>query len=261
MDAAVTTLREQAKATGIAFALVRDTSHTGAIGYYAEQLAETGLAALIAVAGPPLMAYQGAAVASVSTSPLALAVPGEEGAAPIVLDMATSVAAMGRIMEARRAGKPIPPDWALAADGAPTTDAAKAVLPLPLGGPKGAGLSLMFELMTGVLAANPILTGAIASEETRKNALNGLQNAMLLAIDVAVFRPLADFRRDAGALGAALKALPKQPGTEEILLPGERGGRRAGERRAKGIPVPPPLWETLTKLAAERNVALPATKS
>lgn len=260
MNTAVAVLGQQAKASGLAFALVRNVSHTGAIGCYAAQLAESGLATLIAVAGPPLMAYHGAAVASASTSPLALAVPGAAGAPPIVLDMATSVAAMGKIMQARRGGKPIPPDWALAADGAPTTDAAAAVLPLPLAGPKGSGLSLMFELMTGVMAGNPILAGAIASEETRKNALNGLQNAMLFAIDVEVFRPLADFRADAASLAATLKALPKQSGTAEILLPGEGGDRRAEGRRTRGIPVPPPLWETLTKVAAARNVPLPAAK-
>lgn len=257
MAAAVDALAERARATGIAFALVRQTSHTGAIGLFASQLAEAGFAALIGAAGPPLMAYHGAAAQSVSTSPLAVAVPRGEGEAPIVLDMATSVAAMGRIVAARRTGKPIPEDWALTREGAPTTDAEAAALLLPLGGPKGSGLSLMMELMAGVLAGNPIVAPTIADKAARAAGFNGLQNVFMLAVDIEAYRPLIDFRRDAEELAATIKGLPRRPGFDDILLPGERGARTAAQREAQGIPLPGPIWQSLVAAAKEKGIDVP----
>jgi ureidoglycolate dehydrogenase (NAD+) len=256
MERASDLLAARAKEAGLAFGTVRNASHTGAIGRYAERLAARGLVAIIGVAGPPLMAYAGAAVASASTSPLAIAAPGAE--APVVLDMATSVVPFARLLQARRLGQPIPEGWALGPDGAPTTDPAAASVPLPLGGPKGAGLALMFEILAGLLAGNPILAPALASEESRAAARNGLQNAFLFAADVAAFRPLGDFRADVAALAAALKALPRQPGVEAILLPGERGAAAAARRRAEGVPLAPPLLRALTDAAARFGIAFPA---
>ena len=103
---------DRARSGGLCVGLVRNTTHTGAIGRYAHALAERGCVVLIAVAGIPLMAYHGARVRSVSTSPLAIGVP--TGRGPVVLDMATSVAALGRLVQARAAGDPIPDGWAIA---------------------------------------------------------------------------------------------------------------------------------------------------
>src|SRR5262249_34701608 len=75
----------------------------------------------------------------------------------VVLDIGTGVVAVGKLTQARKTGQPIPPGWALDSDGNPTTDPARAEIPLPLGGPKGSGLALMFELITSLIVANPIL--------------------------------------------------------------------------------------------------------
>src|SRR6202030_1805857 len=111
-------------------------------------------------------------------------------------------------------GKPIPEGAAIDADGHPTIDAAKAVTLLPLGGPKGSGLSLLFECLTGALAG---LTGPLLP----------LSNAILIVVNVANFRPLAQYRRDVGLLIQVVKGLPRRDGFDELLLPGERGGREA----------------------------------
>src|SRR5712691_9023190 len=106
--------------------------------------------------------------------------------------MATSVTAAGRIREAAAQGKPLPAGVAIDADGKPTTDAGKVATLLPLGGPKGSGLSLLFECLTGVLAGTPILTARAGLTEPPVPQ----QNAMVIAFNVANFRPLAEYRRD-----------------------------------------------------------------
>jgi ureidoglycolate dehydrogenase (NAD+) len=242
---------ERAKTGGLCVGLVRDTTHTGAIGRYAEWIAQRGCIALIAVAGIPLMAYHGARVRSVSTSPLAIGVP--TGRGPLVLDMATSVAALGRLVQARAAGDAIPDGWAIAEDGTLTTDPKAAAIPLPLGGPKGSGLSLMFEFLAGILSGAPVLAPALGPQHRTQHT----QNAFILVLDVAGFRPPVEFAADADALIDVIKALPRRAGFEEILLPGERGGRIQAARGASGIPIAPSTWEALDRLAGELKIDLP----
>lgn len=242
----------KARAAGVGFALVRRTTHTAAIGYYSRRIAAQGAAAIVASASIPNMPYHGTRGPVVATSPLSLAVPGND--APIVLDMATSVASLGRLAAFRRAGRPLPPGWALDTQGNPTTDSARAELPLPLGGPKGAGLALMFELMASVLGGNPILAAAVS--EGGVAALHR-QNAFAIAIDIATFADPDAFRDNVARLVAVLKAQPRQSGFDEILMPGERGDRAYAERLAQGIPLPDATWRELGRVAVRFNIALP----
>ena len=252
MMQAIAIAAERAQSAGVCLGLVRETTHTGAIGRYAQWIAQRGCAALIMGAGPAFVAYHGARVASLGTSPIAIAVP--NGGTSIVLDMATSTISNGTIMQARAAGKELPPNAALTAHGEPTTDPSKAEILLPLGGPKGSGLGLMFEMLASVLAAAPIQARALGPE--RRRTLD--QNSAILAIDVDTFRPLADFAHDADAIAALLKALPRQNGVEEILLPGERAQRTEAARRKSGIPIPAKLWEELETIGSADAIAPPA---
>jgi ureidoglycolate dehydrogenase (NAD+) len=246
---------ERAANAGVCFGLVRDTTHTGAIGRYVQWLAEHGCAAMIMGAGPAFVAYHGARVPSLGTSPLAIAVPSGEG--PIVLDMATSAISNGTILQARATGGSLPPNSALTREGLPTTDPDRAEILLPLGGPKGSGLGFMFEMLASVLASAPIQTRALGSEGRKSLS----QNLAILAVDVAAFRPLVDFGRDADALAAIIKALPPQPGAAEIRLPGERATRTEAVRRKSGIPIPEKLWDELRAVAEANGVGLPQTLS
>jgi ureidoglycolate dehydrogenase (NAD+) len=245
-----------AETYGVGVGIVSDAAHTGAIGRYAHWIAERGYAALVMVAGPLFMAYHGAKVTSLATSPIAIGIPGPEDRDPLVLDMATSVTAAGRIRQAAAEGKPIPEGAALDADGKPTTDGAKASILLPLGGPKGSGLSLLFECLTGVLAGTPIIT-ALAG-------LTGptvpMSNAILIVFNITNFRPLADYRRDVGLLIQVVKSLPRREGFDELMLPGERGGREAELRRRDGIPLPPKLWRELGEIAQALGIAPPQAR-
>jgi ureidoglycolate dehydrogenase (NAD+) len=242
---------ERAKATGVCFALIRNTAHTGAIGRYAQWIAERGCAALLMGAGPTLMAYHGARVASMATSPIAIAVPSSKGL--IALDMSSSTISNGKILQARAAGAVLPPGTVLTAAGEPTTDAKQAEILLPLGGPKGSGLAFMFEMLASVLAAAPIQAPALGPQKRTRHT----GNTAMLVIDIETFRPLIDFEADADALAALVKALPRQAGFEEILLPGERGSRTEAARRKSGIPIPAKLWEELETMAKADGVTMP----
>jgi LDH2 family malate/lactate/ureidoglycolate dehydrogenase len=243
---------ERAKQTGVCFALIRHTTHTGAIGRYAQWIAERGCAAVLMGAGPTLMAYHGARVASMATSPIAIAVPSGNG--PIALDMATSTISNGKILQARATGGALPPGTVLTAAGEPTTDAKQAEILLPLGGPKGSGLAFMFEMLASVLAAAPIQAPALGPQKRTRHT----GNTAMLVIDIETFRPLIDFKTDADALAAVVKALPRQTGFDEILLPGQRGNRTETARRKSGIPIPAKLWEELESVATETGVKMPA---
>jgi ureidoglycolate dehydrogenase (NAD+) len=251
MMQAIALATERAEASGVCFGLVRETTHTGAIGRYAQWIAQRGFAAVIIGAGPAFMAYHGARLPSMGTSPIAIAVPSGRG--PIVLDMATTTISNGKIIQARATGKPLPEGTALTRDGEPTTDPRRAEILLPLGGPKGSGLALMFEMLASVLAAAPIQARALGPEKRKRRT----QNSAILAVDIAAFRPLADFITDADALAAIIKSLPRQAGFDEILLPGERSGRTEAKRRRSGIPIPAKLWEELEAIAGANAVKMP----
>jgi ureidoglycolate dehydrogenase (NAD+) len=254
MMSASATAREMATTSGICMGLVSATTHTGAIGRYAEWLAERDCAAIVFVGGPPMMAYHGVRTASVSTAPLAIAVPNPDGK-PLLLDMASSVVASGRIRDLAAKGKAIPEGWAIDHDGNPTTDAAKATTLLPLGGPKGSSLSLLFECLTGIMAGTPVLTMLASGMQSRRHA----QNAVVIAVNVTTFRPLTEFRRDIAALAREIRSLPRQQGCDHVLLPGERGGRNAEERMRTGIPIDGRTWGKLCDLAISIGIRPPVT--
>lgn len=249
MKVAMDEAERRARSMGVAVALMRSATHTGAIGYYACRAAERGLAAIMINGGPPNMAYHGAKVASLATSPIAMGAPSNDG--PVVLDMATATIANGRLQQAIDQGKPIPAGAALTRDGEPTTDATKAEILLPLGGPKGSGLSYMIECFTGLLAARPLLLSMIGPTGRRDH----VHNAMIVLIDIATLRPLDEFKREMSALGKLVKSLPRLDPDAEIMLPGERGAREYAERLKNGVPIAPKAWERLLKTAASLGVA------
>ena len=242
---------ERARQVGVCYGLIRRTTHTGAVGRYAQWIAERGCAAIVIGAGQTLMAYYGARAASLGTSPIAIAVPAGNG--PLVLDMATSTISNGKILQARASGEQLPPGTVLTAAGEATTDPRAAEILLPLGGPKGSGLSFMFEMLASVLAAAPIQAQVLGPEKRRRHTAN----LAIIAIDVAAFRPLEEFVSDADIFAALIKGLPKQAGFDEIFLPGERSGRNETKRRAGGIPLPGKLWDELDAIARPQSIRMP----
>jgi ureidoglycolate dehydrogenase (NAD+) len=226
-------------------------THAGAIGFYAEDAARNGFAAIAFAAGPPLMAYEGARIAGASTAPLAIAVPGgPEGV--VLLDMAASQVSNGRLKKARRNNETLPEGWALDAEGRPATQAAKAATLLPLGGPKGSGFALMTEILTSVLAGAPLLSPMLVQGKKGHG-----QSATMIDNDIARLRVMSDFTEDMNELVSAIKGLPRVEGVDEIRLPGERGARALKAARTGGIKIGVKVWDELIEVAQAHGVALP----
>ena len=246
MEAAIETARE----TGVAWAGVGATTLTGAVGYYTSLAAEQGMVGLCMVAGMPNMGYEGARGAAVATSPLSIAVPAERHPT-VLLDMATAIIALGKITQLKNQGKELPPGVAATKDGEPTTDPELAAVPLPLGGAKGSGMSLVFELVTSVLTGNAIVSAFHGGDKRHR------QNGAVVALDVAAFADPGEFRRGVDETLDALKSLPRMDEEAEIRFPGERGAATEAERRANGIPLTKKVWESLAAEAEKLGVAVP----
>ncbi len=158
-DRALPELAVRAATHGLALATIAHSHHFGVAGWHCERLAEQGCIVFVYGNAPKALAPWGATEPVLGTSPIAFAAPGPD--APIVIDMATTAVARGKILAAREIGEPIPEGWALGPDGRPTTDAATALqgTVAPMAGAKGAALSLMVEIMSACL------TGAALAAE------------------------------------------------------------------------------------------------
>ena len=245
---------EKAKAQAIGWAEIRNITHQGAMGYYAEMAARRGMAGIAIVSNPPNMAPPGARRAGTHNSPIAIGVPGGEHG-PVVLDMATSVAARGKISVAIDKGESIPLDWALDRDGNPTADPSLAACLQPAGAYKGYGLALMFECLTSLVVGNPLLSPHLLGED---EPVRGTQNSLVAALDIGQFVDLDRYRDEIDRLARGLKSLPRREAGTETLLPGEPEVRVLAERTANGIPLPPGTVAKLRDAARRCDVALPA---
>ena len=245
---------KKAREVGIGWSLIRNTTHQGAMGYYVQMAAARNMAGIALVCNPPNMAPSGARAPGVHNSPIAIAVPGKRHL-PLVLDMATSVAAGGKIQVAIDKGVPIPEEWALDKDGNPTTDPRKAVSLRPAGGYKGYGLALMFECLSSLMAGNPLLAPRLLD---RNPTPPGIQNSVVAAIDIGAFTDVEGYKENIDTLVGALKDLPRAEGVDEIFVPGEPESRVYEERVQRGIPLPPGTVEKLRDAAQRFAVELPA---
>lgn len=240
---------ELAEIHGIGWCAVRSISHAGAIGYYAQQVAQAGRIAIAMTASKPLMIYHGSRAEGVSTNPIAIAAPTGDPDRPLLLDMSTASVALGKIMSARDAGTPIPAGWAVDESGQETTDPRKAKSLLPMAGPKGSGLSLMIEVLASALVANPLI--AVALAEGGDPGCNGL----VVALDPAAFGD--QFLSDVDRLRGAIKGLPPAAGSDSVYLPGERGFEQMEMRSREGIPLLRGTLSRLLALASKLNVTVP----
>src|SRR5262245_54473711 len=189
-----------ARDVGIGWCAARHLTHTGAIGYFALQAAEAGLAGIVMSASGPMMAYPGTRVPAVSSNPIAFAVP-RSGGRPYLLDFSTGVVANGKIIAAADRSEKIPLGWGLDAQGRDTTDPKAVETLLPLGAAKGAGLSFMIECLTSLLLSNPRLAPDLEDGSIENNPF---LNASVVAINIAAFGDPERFRREAERLGRSI---------------------------------------------------------
>jgi len=267
----VNLVMEKAKKAGIGWALIRNLTHQGALGYYSQMMAKKDMAGIVFVCNPPNMAPYGAKVAGVHNSPIAISVPAKRHH-PLNLDMATSVVAGGKLWLAVDKGIPIPEGWALDKEGKPTTDPRNVGALLPFGGPKGSGLALMFECLSSVMAGNPVLEPALLGKEIEPEAEGKkveaigerlsyvprhIQNSVVAAVDISTFTDVESYKEHIDNLIDGLKALPKAEGFSEIFVPGEPEERTFDERSRNGIPLPEGTVRNLRSIAERFGVKLP----
>jgi LDH2 family malate/lactate/ureidoglycolate dehydrogenase len=242
----------KAKVCGIGTVIVRNGTHYGSSAVHAAEAERCGCIGLAFTNAGPEMAAWGGATPVVGTNPWAIAAPGGTGF-PVVLDIALTTAGKGMMRWYEREGRPIPSDWALTPEGEPTTDptAAMAGALLGIGQYKGYGLSLMTDIMTGVLSG-----GAFGIDPYQDPAKQDVSHSFT-AIDIEWFMPLANFRQRMGRLTGMIKGSKLRPGFAEVLIPGELEHRREAEKRREGVPLDEGVYQDLVVLADKLGVFPP----
>lgn len=227
---------------------VRNSNHHGALGYFTRMAAQEGCIGMLAANGGPAMAPWGGKRMAVGTNPWSIAAPAGP-LPPMMLDIANTVVARGKIFLARQKGARIPEHWALDAEGRRTTDAVAALAGViqPMAEHKGYAIALMMDVLAGVLSGSGILTEVNSPFKTDQPSRCG---HFFLALHIEAFGPREAFEARMQRMIAELKAVPRAPGFEEILYPGELEARNEARHTREGLELPE---KTLAELRAEAD--------
>lgn len=254
---------------------VRNSNHCGTLAYFVRRATAAGLILLAATNAPPTMTFFGGRTRAVGTNPLAIGVP-RAGRNPVVLDIATSATARGKIIMAEHLGKSIPPGWAVDVRGHETTDATEALRGsvLPFAGPKGSGIAMMIDLLCGELLAGVSGEGIgdMYDDWTRPQQVGHL----FIAINPATFAgdafgsrvasftdrvhslPASDGQgRGSADKGSADKGSPERGNADGVLLPGEIEDDARRKAEVDGLTLPATVAAELTATAREVGVTEP----
>jgi LDH2 family malate/lactate/ureidoglycolate dehydrogenase len=244
----------KAREAGSAWVGVRRGNHAGPASLYAKMAMREGMIGMyFAVGNANHLPPWGGIDLLLSTNPIAVAIPaGEEP--PIVLDMATTVAAFGKVKTAAQRGETMPEGWMVDAEGRPLTDPKRMHdgFLLPIGGYKGYGLALVFGILAGTL--NGAALGRDVVDFNADDATPTNTGQAILALDLAAFGEPEEFRRRIDALARELRGSRRMKGVERIWLPGEQSQAKHEQRLKNGVPVPAPLLASLDKLAQELGI-------
>jgi LDH2 family malate/lactate/ureidoglycolate dehydrogenase len=249
---------EKAKTTGTAFVATTHSNHYGAAAYWAMMALEHGMIGFSATNAPATVAPTGGRTAMLGTNPFAIAIPaGQEQ--PMVLDLATTVVARGRVLLYAKQDRPLEPGWAFDAQGRPTTDAQAALKGLlaPIGGYKGYGISLAIDMLCGVLTGSSYLAhfpGFLADNLKDPTDVG----SVFAAINVDSFMDLAQFQAEMDKAIHEIKACEKAEGVKRIYIPGEIELATKADRLANGIPIPEAVVADFVALGTELGVPFPS---
>jgi LDH2 family malate/lactate/ureidoglycolate dehydrogenase len=245
---------EKARTAGVAWVGAQWSNHAGPASLYARMaLAHDMIGLYFAVGNANHLPPWGGLDMLLSTNPIAAAIPaGEEP--PIVLDMATTVAAYGKVKAKAARGEMMPEGWMIDREGRPLTDPRRAGegFLLPIGGYKGYGLALVVGLLAGTLNAAAMGKDVIDFNHDAGTPTNTGQ--AILAIDPSAFGDIAAFKASVDTLIRDLRASERLPGVERIHMPGEQSRARAIAQRRDGIALAPALMHTLDRLAEELEI-------
>lgn len=245
---------EKAATSGIAWVGARYSNHAGPASLYAMMPVEKDMIGIyVAVGSANHLPPWGGTEMLLSTNPIAVAIPAANNP-PIVLDMATTVAAYGKVKTAAQRGEQMPEGWMIDREGQPLTDPNKASegFLLPIGGPKGYGLSLVFGILAGTLNGAAFGKDVVDFNADTKSVTNTGQ--FVIALDIKAFADPAQFKAGIDKVWDEMKSSPTLPGFDEIRLPGERLASVTKRNHENGIPVSDALQTTLSTLAEQLKV-------
>ena len=240
---------QKARTAGIGWVGVRRGNHAGPLSLYVRPQAEAGMIGMAAAVGsanhvPPF----GGTDLLLGTNPIAIAAP-NGSSDPFVLDMATTVAAMGKIKLLAQRGEAMPEGWMVGRDGEPLTDPNRKSegFLLPIGGPKGFGLSVAIGLLAGVL--NGAAFGSDVVDFTSDTHSETNTGQFVMALNPAAFGMEKQFAQNAARVFDEMRASRPLPGHDPVRMPGEGKHSAADQRRRTGLQLNPALHKDLLALA------------
>ena len=246
---------EKAKHAGVAWVGAKWSNHAGPASLYASMPLERDMIGVYyAVGSANHLPPWGGVEMLLSTNPVAVAVPAAEEPA-IVLDMATTVAAYGKVKTKAQRGETMPVGWMMDREGRPLTDPKRANegFLLPIGDYKGYGLALVIGLLSGTL--NGAAMGRDVVDFNADDTTPTNTGHAIMAMSIEAFGDVAEFKRNVDALVREIRGSRRLPGVDRIWLPGEQSHGKRIDHLKNGIPVPPALRASLDALAAELGIA------
>ncbi len=243
---------DRAKQHGVGVVGVRNSNHFGTCMYYTLAGAREGCVMLLTSNGGPAMAPWGGRKKIVGTNPWSVAAPAGRHA-PLVMDMANTGVARGKIYLARNRRLPIPLGWAINAAGEPTTDPQEAIdgIILPMAEHKGYAIAVIVDLLSGVLTGSGFLSAVHSPYKTAEKSNCG---HFMVAIDIARLQPLDAFNARMEDFVAELKSVPLAKGFDEVFYPGEMEARNDVRNRSEGLQLAAETLADLRRIAAETGL-------
>lgn len=248
-----------ARESGVGLVSIRHSNHYGMAAYYVLQAIAAGMVGMAFTNSSPALPPWGGRQPFLGTAPMAVGVPGGRRG-PFVLDIAMSVLARGNVYMAAKRGEVIPPGLALDSEGRPTTDPQALIdggTMLPFGGVKGAGLSMLMDILGGVLSGAAFAGGVGNPHKTFDRPQD--VGHLFICYRPDLFMPLDAFRARMDTLVETVKAQPRAAGFDEILIPGEREARTKERRARSGIPLAPEVLQALNDEGAPLGLTLPSS--
>lgn len=245
---------EKASEAGVAWVSTRFSNHAGPASLYSRRPLEHNMLGLyFAVGNANHLPPWGGMDMLLSTNPISAGIPTQDEP-PVVLDMATTVAAYGKVKAKAKRGEMMPPGWMIDRQGQPLLDPNKAGdgFLLPIGDHKGYGLALVVGLLAGTLGGAAMGRDVIDFNADHVSVTNTGQ--AILVIDLAAFGDPAHFKHEVDRLVRDIKHSQKLPGVERIWLPGEQSHEKRERYLQTGIPLAPALVEDLNQLARELGI-------
>jgi LDH2 family malate/lactate/ureidoglycolate dehydrogenase len=243
----------RAKAHGVSAVAVRNSNHFGTCMYYTRMAATRGCVMMLTTNGGPAIAPWGGRKKIIGTNPWSISCPAGSHS-PLMMDMANTGVARGKIYLARQRHETIPLGWALNAEGEPTTDPQEAIdgIILPMAGHKGYAIAVVVDMLSGVLSGSSFLSGVNGPYKTDLRSGAG---HFFTAFDIEAFQPLAGFNSRMEAFIAELKSVPLAKGVEEVFYPGELEARSDVRLRREGIDLPDDTVADLGRIGAKMGIA------